>query len=266
MPFINSDPFMTAVRQFRLLYIDGRYGGGKTALAFRIGYELVMTYKYRYLLSNTLSVFNDDPAKVYLREGVEANAVLVLDEGGEFLSKRSEVEQWLSYNRKIDTIMLIPSFLPPSRDVRILTVQRIFNANILGIPAWFYRWEIDKGSVTDGGVFCWWRPFEIFGVYDTRGMPSDANKLLEKVKSWVAQAARTLSYQETASKAEIARHITGAGFRLQEDTPASAPAAEHTPDTSVADLQGVVDEFTASARKAEKAVSILAKSKRSRRR
>lgn len=268
MPFYNADPFITAMRNYRLVYIDGRYGGGKTALAFRLAYELVIRWKYRYIMSNTLSVWNDDPKKVYLQNnngGMEVNGVLVLDESGEFMESRSAVKEWLSFNRKIDTIMLLPSFLPPSRDVRILTVQRIFNANIIGIPAWFFRWEIDKGSVRDGGVFAWWKPFEIFGIYDTRGMPTDANILLDMVKAWVAKAAAALSYQETAQKTEgtrtVAIDFTSFSRGLSEGASSGAPANENSSGISVDDLQGAIDDFAAITKRAEAAVSVSRKGK-----
>lgn len=262
MPFLNADPFMSAMRNFRLVYVDGRYGGGKTALAFRLAYELVVQHRYRYILSNCLSVWSDDPKKVILRDGVEVNGVLVLDEAGAFMSSRSEVQGWLEYNRKIDVIMLLPSFMPPSRDVRILTVQRIFNANIIGIPAWFYRWEIDKGSVRDGGVFCWWRPFEIFGIYDTKGMPSDANLLLQKVKDWVAQASRTLSYEETAAKRQIVSIFAQTDERLSAGAASGVASNVNPASVSVDDIQGTIDEFAQITRRAEAALSLSRKNKR----
>lgn len=271
---INVDPFLTAIRNYRVVHLGGRYGSGKTALAFMLAYELLTKYKYRYLFSNTDSVWNDDPSDFFLRDGVHADAVLNLDEAGEYLETRSEVKQWLSYLRKLNVILLLPSFLPPARDVRMLSCQRIFNAEILGLPLWVYRWGIDSGHIDDGGMFFWWRPSEIWGIYDTIAMPSDAESILKNVKSWVAQAAKNTGYTRTALNyaaqsrsaslfADIALPNVGLSTQVTQTPPTSEGFASVQ---TVVDLSGVVDAAAETARKLEKTVSLSNKNSRGRRR
>lgn len=263
---LNTDAFINAVRNYRILYLDGRLGGGKTALAFRLAYELLMKYKYRYLLSNTLSVWNDDFSKVYLRNNIWLDGVLLFDEAGEFFEGRAQVKEALSFLRKINGIMLLPSFLPPARDVRILTVQRVYNLQMVGLPVWVYRWEIDKGSVTDGGMFFWVNPHEIYGIYDTLGMPSDAHDILQNLKNYVAQAATTLGYDKTAKKKQVISIFASEGLGLRASAASGAASDESTPNQTMDDLRGVVDTLYETTVRAQKAVSVSGKKSRGRRR
>lgn len=195
MGLVMADNIINYARNYRVVYLGGRYGGGKTAFAFRLAHELVTKYKYRYLLSNVASVWNTPAEAVQLRDGVYADAVMILDEGGMFLDNASEAKSWLAYLRKLNIILLVPSVLPPSTLMRRLSVQRTFNANSIGIPAWLYGLRLDAGIVKQEDKFLWWKPSEIFGIYDTVGMPADASELLAFLKVWTDQAKKQLGYQ-----------------------------------------------------------------------
>lgn len=200
MPFLNANNMIGYLSSFRVCHIDGRYGGGKTALAFRLAYELQKMKRVRYIISNVQSVFADDPAKVVLREGRYADVAMVLDEGGIFVKSGAEAEQYMAFMRKINAILIIPSVLEPALKTRFLTVQRLQNLNTIGLPVWIYSLLLRKGMTYEKQMFYWLNPHEIFGLYDTEGFPVDDDGLLKWIKTWTAQAADNLGYKAAAAK------------------------------------------------------------------
>jgi hypothetical protein len=195
MPLLFSSNILNYARNYRVCYIGGRYGGGKTALAFRLAYDLCLSFGFRYILSNVASVWCTPPDRVVLRDGVYADAVIILDEGGMYLDNAHDARQWLAYLRKLNVVLLVPSVLPPSRLMQRLTVQRTINADAFGLPLWLYGVRLDAGIVKVKDGFSWLFPSEIYGVYDTRGMPSDASELLVYLREWIAAASSVLGYR-----------------------------------------------------------------------
>jgi hypothetical protein len=176
MPLFNASALIGYLRTFRVLWVGGRYGGGKTALAYRLAHELLSIGASRYIISNVRSVWNDKMSSVRIRR-VEGrffvDTVLILDEAGLFLRTSSDADAYLSFLRKINVILILASVTPPATRVRFLTCNRAFNLNSFGLPAWVYSYNLSYMSVAERDYFTWWRPSEIFGIYDTAGAPSD---------------------------------------------------------------------------------------------
>ena len=179
---------------YRVVWMGGRYGGGKTALAFRLAHDLLKNHGYRYLLSNVKSVWTDDPKKIVLRDGQYADAVVILDEGGLFLKSSKDAETFLAFLRKLNVVILIPSVTPPTLKVRSFTIQRVYNLYSYGLPAWVYRWTLSSGHIKETGLFYWVSPPEIFGVYDTLGTPSDDGGLEDIFNDWTVKLQKTAGY------------------------------------------------------------------------
>lgn len=192
----RHESLVHAVRNYRVCYLGGRYGGGKTAFSFRLAYELMTNraFGFRYLLSNVGSVWATAPERVVLRDGVWADAVMILDEGGMFLDSPREAKQWLAYLRKLNIVLIIPSVIEPALIMRRCTVQRLGNFQPYGVPLWHFGWRLDSHMLKQKSSFFWWGFQEIFGIYDTLGMPADADKHLEFIEKWVKQASTTLGY------------------------------------------------------------------------
>ena len=66
---LNAQLAMGYLRLYRVAFIEGRYGGGKTSLAFRMAHDLLRSGQYRYLLSNVKSVWTDALDTVVPRDG-----------------------------------------------------------------------------------------------------------------------------------------------------------------------------------------------------
>jgi len=167
---INADVFLATVVSYRLVWISGRFGGGKTSLAYRIAQEF-LERDYR-LVTNNKSVWSDPIESIQLDENNHLKAVIILDEGGLWFKSSKQIEMVASYAAKMDCIYLLPSFWPPTRAAQVLVVQPIFNFKRAGIPVVFYRWRVKIGSFEDKGFFIWWRPEEIYGIY-SRQDPGD---------------------------------------------------------------------------------------------
>jgi hypothetical protein len=153
MSLVNAATFIGYCSTFRVVHIGGRYGGGKTSLAWRLAYELVDKGLARYVISNVKSVWSDDPAKITLRQGVYVDAVVILDEGGIFLKTGYDADKFLAFLRKLNITLLIPSVLPPATKARFLSVQRVWNAGVLGLPLWWYRVDLIYGTTREKDYF-----------------------------------------------------------------------------------------------------------------
>jgi hypothetical protein len=207
---INADNITRYARDYRVCTISGRFGGGKTSFAFRLAYELMRVYKFRYIVSNVQSVWNTPINKIELRRtdyGLFVDAIMVLDEGGMFLDRPNEARSWLAYLRKLNVVLLIPTVIAPSLLMRTVTVQRVVNGDALGLPFWFYRVILNSMTVRERDWFLWWQPSEIYGVYDTVGMPSEASDILAYLKKWTDQAASHLKYRKPSA-------VVGSGMTI----------------------------------------------------
>lgn len=258
-----ADTFLRLCFSYRIVWLSGRFGGGKTLLGFLLAYQMMNRYGLRYLFSNCLSVWNDDPKTMKLREGRKCDAVLVLDEAGEFMETPSDVKAWVSFFRKTNLVLLLPSVRPPHHSVRFLTVQRILNLKVIGLPVWVYRWDLDSGANSDYGYFTLLFPERIFGVYDTDGFPEDADVLLAKVKTWKTQAAIATGYKTASFAPEITQSISNRNDLAPGTTSLADLQAGGSGDKTMADVRGDIDALIEVTKKAQKVVS-LSRRKRSR--
>jgi hypothetical protein len=217
MPLHSFNAVLHYIKMYRVAHIDGRYGGGKTSFAFRCAYELLTRGGYRYLFSNVASVWNDNPDEIVMRDGRYVDAVVVLDEGGLFLKTGRDVEKFLVFLRKLNITLLLPSVQRPASALCRLQVQRMSNLNVLGLPLWSYVGRLSSGDQNERSNFYWRNPKEIYGIYDTLGVPTDdtlvyladgsdaksimaAGSLEGYMNEWVKQLAQSTGYKNTAAR------------------------------------------------------------------
>lgn len=189
MPLLGSQSFLGLLETFRVLTFEGRYGGGKSALSFYVAQHLLSTGRFRYLLSNTPSVWSDDPNDVVLRPDDKGrptylDAVVILDETGLFLEYAEDTKKFLAFLRKGNIVLLCPSVQDVPRELRGVMVQRTLNLETVGIPIWVYNYRVRKGSQRDNQRFMWWNPSEIYGIYDSGAFPIDDAGLGEMMLDW----------------------------------------------------------------------------------
>lgn len=213
MPLIQANTFLGYLKTFRVCWIRGRYGGGKTALAFRAAYELHRSGAVRYIISNCASPWCDNPKDVELVDG-RADVCMILDEAGMFMESGIEAKQYMAYMRKLNVILILPSVLQPANLATFFSVERKYNLEVGAIPAWVYGMYLTYGHQKEQEQFIWWKPREIFGCYDTAGYPSEADEIKSWLVKWTKQSAKYAGY-------DLKRLPGGAagGFRIVEDTP-----------------------------------------------
>jgi len=178
MSFVGASGLLQLIQSYRLVWIGGRFSGGKTSFALRIAEEfLKMGYR---LLSNTPCVWADEWEKVRLHDETGMlNAVVVMDEAGLALKATRQVEAMAAYAAKMDCIYLFPSFFPPIRAAQVVTVQPVFSFVQIGLPVIVYRWRVKIGSFDDRGSFAWVWPAEVWGVYSRRAPESSIYDLID---------------------------------------------------------------------------------------
>ncbi len=180
MGLIGATALLGIIKSYRLVWIGGRFGGHKTSLAYKIS-QPFLEDGYR-LISNNRSVWGDDLENIdYLQYDNDyiLKSVILLDEGGLFFKSSRQVEMIASFARKMDCIYLIPSFWPPTRSAQVLTIQPVFNFKSAGLPIVAYKWRVKLGVFADSGLFFWFNPSEVYGIYDTKDPGDYAGEIVQ---------------------------------------------------------------------------------------
>lgn len=170
---------------YRMVWLSGRFGGGKTSLAVWIAQWLCQKNYARYIASNIKLLVGKEVAVVSAPElrrvtcegPVYRDTVILMDESWTTLGKgagRKQVVDWLAYMRKGNNFLVMPSVLPLVSEVGVLRVERVFNGMGFGLPLWLYRWYLgDHHKGGDRGWYVFMQPASVFGLYDTSAIPSE---------------------------------------------------------------------------------------------
>jgi hypothetical protein len=165
---------------FRVVWIGGRYGGGKTSLAVQLAVDLVQAGAVGRIAANLhLSppwrVCSEYACFSDLMQAEEGLAI-VFDESWSELglgAPPGKVKEYLAFLRKKRSVLLLPSVIPLSRSVRVCQVRRVFNGFAFGIPLWLYSVQTDIGGRRPESYrHWWWYPDRSWGLYDHREFPS----------------------------------------------------------------------------------------------
>lgn len=181
MGLVNAGSVLQMVRNYRLVWLSGRFSGGKTSLAF----EMARNYAemgYR-IITNTKSIWADDLEKTKMEDGGHVRAVVILDEGGTEFKRNSQVEEITAYSAKMDLIFLVPSFFPPANKFQVLEIQPVWNLKPIGIPYIQYKWSVKVGNFKDQGSFGWLFPQSIYGVYSRQ----DPGAKTDQIVDWLVE-------------------------------------------------------------------------------
>lgn len=177
--FLAGDEFLRTLVGLRVLWLAGRFGGGKTLLSFALSSWL---YKNGYI--NT--VYSNIPSPICEPVTDDTRfykSALVLDEAWVLLDAREyakNVSRTIgAFLRKYQLYLLLPSVFPVDKRFRALWCQRVFNGMTVGVPLWVYAWRCDMGVMSDKGWFALVRPQQFFGSYDTMATPTTDGGMLK---------------------------------------------------------------------------------------
>lgn len=206
---------------YRMVWIAGRFGGGKTSLAVSVAQWLCGRSYARYIASNiplgvgleVHRVTSAELRRVSCEGPVYKDTCILMDEAWIHLGRgqgRKQIVEWLAYMRKGNNFLIMPSVLPLVADVAQLRVERVFNGMGFGLPLWLYRWhlgEYRKGG--DRGWHLFWDPSSVFPLYDTTAIPSEDFTIYDTWQGGVgedAEAGSGIEAMEVAS-GEVGREV-----------------------------------------------------------
>lgn len=204
----TGDVAYATLKAFRFVWLGGRTGGGKTALAFYLALKLLQDGLVDEIVSNIPSV------GVFPSDRIEpVKKAIIIDEGGLYLKFSKDFEMVAAFLRKQQNYLILPSFIPPAREFSFFTIQRIANLRrILPLPfeAWLYRWNVEYRAQSSSGNFLWTNPQSVFGLYDTSAAPADDAGISEWIQGYVNEELKK-SYGGLTRNREESEEIRVAG-------------------------------------------------------
>jgi hypothetical protein len=189
MPFINGGVAISQVRGFRMCWLPGRFGSGKSAVAFRLGYELSMNYGYQ-IISNTECIWNETTPPDWKFDdagSMTLDVYAVVDEGGLWLQSEVEAMEYLAFAGKMNLIVVLPSITEPCDIFSSLTIQPMYNFRSIGVPYNVYEWRVSQQKAKFKGGFGWLGMEEIYGTYSTLNPASDPRGILHYLREKVSE-------------------------------------------------------------------------------
>jgi hypothetical protein len=190
--FLGASLFLRTLVGMKVLWLAGRFGGGKTLLSFALGLWLQKQGYTRHIYSNIPSQVADpvpvpEPPGFALHSDPEtgkpkAYASVIFDEAWILLDAREwnkNVARSIgAFLRKYDIFLLLPSVFSIDKRFRNFYVQRVLNCYAFGLPCYVYKWGLKMGFVDETGFFGLWRPSDYFGTYDHLATPGDDGGLV----------------------------------------------------------------------------------------
>lgn len=218
---LGHENFFHSLIGERVCWIKGQLGSYKTALAYRLAYELLTgKYGYRHLISNIPDVWSDKLTDIEIRyvkalrtEDLHpyADTVAILDEGGLFIRYADDVDQLFTFLRKLNMLIIVPSKREPHRTIRQLRAYKKYDLHNVGVDGMVYGWKL-KGDEEDTiGSFTWLGCSEIYGIYDTDYAPVDS----EGIDAWMVDLKNKLTGgrydRQRAKQAVTVQSVAGYG-------------------------------------------------------
>lgn len=250
--FLGGQVFWDMVTAFRVLKIEGRYGAGKTSLAFIVAARLFAEGRVKRTISNIPCTFAQntvpDGNGSYVVDGGIIpvplfEAAIVLDEAWIYIEDRRDVLDYAGFVRHYEHFLILPSVMDIHPRLSFFTAQRVFNGYTVGLPIWFYRWDIRQKRVREMGYFAIQNPTAIFGHYAkkfTAGSDGGISDAVDKTsKGQGFQGTR--SRQRQAKTAEVS-------FSTMEDNPVAD--IENAFDEASQDMQYVLEDIQRATKKA----------------
>lgn len=211
--------FLLILASYRVLWLNGRPGGGKTILAFTLALECLR----QSAITGVKEIFSNVPGVgLFPERGMMASeAVYIADEGGIFWQNQDDYKETAAALRKQKIILILPSVINPSYEFCALSVQRVINFTpVLQIPLWGYKWSLRYNNIRQGGEFWWLGQMSSFGVYNSAEFPSDDAGISEFISD-NRNNNFTHSFRRYVSDAQIAMAQKNKSASNREAVPGS---------------------------------------------
>lgn len=207
--FLWADSFLRLLAAYRVVWLSGRFGGGKTALAVWLSAWLVANKYAAHIVSNLPVEGRTDPCPVPLKD-----SAILLDEAWMYVDTWNDVKSYAAFLRKMNLFLLMPSVWPPHPRLRILEVHRVFNGRVIGLPFWVYRWSLSMASIGEKGYFLLAWPERCFGFYDTEYIPKDDGGIVDAMSRTIGDLPD--GERRNRPRRKVAKAGAGAGSGVDE--------------------------------------------------
>lgn len=252
--------FLQMFRNFRVVWIGGRYGSFKTALSVRLAYEFIQRGWADHMICNFPCVF----ATGLRRLPDLRKTFIILDEGGSggWLNERS-FGDIAAFLRKRDLYLCIPSVAPVNLRARMLNVQMSWDAHAIGIDAVIYSMQLDYMRVKAKSRLFWTKTSEIYGTYDTTHVAPHSGAIIPFIRS-VFKADGVGEPEANPNDDPLTSLVNPFLYQRFEQEVSASPS----PDSALSSGQGsedlesfrrVADDTYEAAQRIEDAVSVYQK-------
>lgn len=192
MSLVASE-FLLMLRNFRIVWLAGRFGGGKTAFATILAaYALSHGWVEDVIANYPCAIANPAPTPPV------RNSLIILDESWQFARDSRAIQKYGAYLRKLGNFLILPSVFPVSSNLSLFRAERVFNAYVVGIPAWIWRWWLQQRGYTEKGYFAVIRPHEVFPLYDSYSVDTSDGAIADLLSATIELTAKKDSTTATS--------------------------------------------------------------------
>jgi hypothetical protein len=236
-PLFQHDDPVGMLAAFRVCWIRGRYGGGKTSFAVWLTLELLRRRYARHVVSNIelthdkLELVRTTNEKKFLKELVElyehaatvddvstitselVDCVILIDESWRLLAEDmpSQTRKTLTaYLRKLNQYLVMPSVMSVHKALTNFSIERVWDGRAaLGIPLWWYALitRTHDSIVTTSYFFT---HFRVFKYYRSQALVSD--KLY--IYRYIPPATQTQPLRRERSTLNVAAFVFNLSFAI----------------------------------------------------
>jgi len=236
-PLFQHDDPVALASSFRVVWIRGRYGGGKTSFGVWLTLELLKRRYARHVVSNielthpALELVRTTNEKKLLKELVElyeyaatvddvsaitselVDCVMLLDESWRILSEdmpSGPRKTLTAYLRKLNQYLILPSVMSVHKALTNFSVERVWDGRqALGIPLWWYALitRTHDSIVLTSFFFI---HFRVFKYYRSHALVSD--KLY--IYRYIPPATQTQTLRRERSRLNVAAFLFNASFAV----------------------------------------------------
>jgi hypothetical protein len=243
--FMSGGEFWAMVLAYRILWLHGRFGGGKTSLAAILAARLMAEGYTDKTWSNIPMTFATTPAPPYNHVGI------VLDEAWLYLETRNDVKDYAAFVRKFEHFLFLPGIFPVHARLSFFRVCRVFNGYTLGFPFWWYTWHIKSGDVKESGHFGIWNPKSIFGHYPTGFVPGTDGGIGDEIVKG-AKAAGYVGSRSEQKREKLLSSFEGDSFFNSAVSESSLDEITASLDDSTFSVSESVDSIQEAIKKAKR--------------